>query len=161
MPTPSKPVPIVGEPNTTADPKIHDLLAELVSILTANVDRNNLMDAEVTKAKLATDALSTFLKLGVATDLSLRYGRSGADFGFSAAGDLSTLDVVHGFGHVPVFALAIQANGGHYGGGVRCVCDIANFDPDGTHTKLRIGGTCIKQPLAPVVAADVWWVAIG
>lgn len=58
MPTPSKPVPTVGEPNAAADPKIHDLLVELVSILTGDVDRNNLKDGEVTAAKIAAAAVT-------------------------------------------------------------------------------------------------------
>lgn len=105
MPVPSKPVPQLNEPNATADPKTRDLLTEIVGILTDGVDRNNLKDGEVTKAKLATDALNAFLKLAGAADRKVAWG-SYLDPGSWGNAPDRNVSIPHGQGVAPQWFIA-------------------------------------------------------
>lgn len=116
-----------------------------------------LAAASVTKPKLATDALNAFLKLAIAGDVKANFGRSTAFAGFNAVGDSSTVTVPHGLGGVPSWAHAIQAGGGHFTSGVRVHCSVRIEDADATN--MVIDGTCTRQPIAPTVTADTWWIA--
>lgn len=105
MGAPTKPLPDIGELNATADAKVRDIMQELQSILTGNVDRNNLKDGETTKAKLATDALQAFLQLLVPGTHKVKFGvyDDGASWGIAPE---RTLNIPHGMGGTPVWAIA-------------------------------------------------------
>lgn len=60
MPIPSQPLPTVGQPSSTEDPKVRSALSELQTILTAGVDSTNMaasagLTAEMLVAALAED----------------------------------------------------------------------------------------------------------
>lgn len=66
MTIPTQPLPTVGQPNSTEDPKVRSALSELQTILTAGVDTTNLAAAAgITGAQVA-DATLTAAKLASA-----------------------------------------------------------------------------------------------
>lgn len=67
MPVPSKPLPTLGQANSTEDPRIRDVLQELQALLTAGIDTGNLnpgftLDgAKLTPNTVTVDKLTTAL----------------------------------------------------------------------------------------------------
>lgn len=60
MTVPTQPLPTVGQPNSTEDPKVRSALAELQTILTAGVDTTNIAAAAgITAAQLAAGAVTS------------------------------------------------------------------------------------------------------
>ena len=92
---------------TTADAEQVDArFAAVLAQVNGNIDADNLAAAGVTKAKLATDALNTFLKLVTAADLVAKFGTfaTGA-FAALTGSSTATGTVTHGLGRTPLYVL--------------------------------------------------------
>jgi hypothetical protein len=102
MGVPSQPLPTVGQPNSTEDAKVRAALSEIQTILTANVDANNLAAGAVTQTKLATAVANGYLKLLTSADRKLAFGV--ATIGtFGGGRTISSGNIPHGLGTTPTW----------------------------------------------------------
>lgn len=138
-------LPVIGNPNSTEDPKIQGAFSAILATLNGNIDSANLADAAVGNAELQTNAvtgakiadstinsskildgtlvttdlatstLNTWLKLVTGADRKINFGSGTA--GFNSAGTLN-VNVTHGLGVVPIFAAGVVVSGGNVTGGI-------------------------------------------
>jgi hypothetical protein len=122
-------LPTIGQPNSTEDSDIVSAFSTIVSLVNGGLDTANIAplgvgtsnlaanavttlkitDANVTRAKLASDALNSFLKLATAADVKANFG---TDTALYSSATTTSLTVNHGLGVTPAFIACTPVNGG-------------------------------------------------
>lgn len=145
-------LPSVNSPRGDEEIDARNALATVLGEFNGNVDQNNLKDGSVTKAKLAADSLSAFLKLAVAADIKVAFGL------FTIGGwggvNVAAGAIPHGMATTPTVALLCPTAG-----------DAGNLDISAQ--VVSIGATNVNYQAVShsgnlnFPGVRIYWVAIG
>lgn len=140
-------LPILTNPNSSEDPKVHDALQQIQTVVNGQLDSSNV----------TTATMNTWLKLLAAADRKISFGTGSVSW--PGATSLVTIEVAHGLGVIPVWANAI-VTGGSIADGISATNLSLN---DATNIAFRLSANTYSPGFQPGAASSttIVWVAIG
>lgn len=141
-------LPVVGQPDSTEEPKVITAMQAILGVLNGGVDFANI----------STDLQNRFLKLSSVADLTIAYGTVATPPAFNGGRNVA-LNIAHGLGVAPVYADVTDSwvTDNTSGQNQPVVSAISGMDVT------NIGVQFFLPPgiTAAVGPGQVWWVAIG